>query len=105
MYKVVIYEDKNGRSTIKDYIYELEKNAQTNKDSRVQLKKILEFFAIISKYGTRAGRPIVKHIAGDIWELRPMSNRIFFFFWKDDIFVMLHHFIKKTKKTPVQFLC
>jgi|GEM_PF-2696192 len=24
----------------------------------------------------RVGEPVVKHIDGDIWELRPLSNRI-----------------------------
>ena len=57
---------------------------------------------LLKKYGTHIGEPVVKHISGQIWELRPLSNRIFFFYWKDDKFVMLHHFIKKTNKTPPQ---
>jgi len=48
----------------------------------------------------RIGQPVVKHIDGSIWELRPINNRIFFFYWKDNKFVLLHHFIKKTNKTP-----
>ena len=46
--------------------------------------------------------PFVKHIDGDLWELRPLSNRIFFFYWKDNRFVLLHHFIKKSQKTPAK---
>ncbi|MDZ5724784.1 type II toxin-antitoxin system RelE/ParE family toxin [Acetobacterium sp. K1/6] len=38
----------------------------------------------------------VKHIDGDIWELRPLADRIFFFYWKDNTFVLLHYFHKKT---------
>lgn len=26
--------------------------------------------------------------------------RVFFFFWKDNTFVLLHSYIKKTQKTP-----
>ena len=48
--------------------------------------------------------PFVKHIVGDLWELRPLSNRIFFFYWKDNRFVLLHHFIKKSQKTPAKEL-
>jgi len=55
---------------------------------------------ILSEYGTRAGEPYVKHIAGDIWELRPRQDRSFFFYWVDNNFIMLHHFVKKTNKTP-----
>ena len=45
---------------------------------------------------------VVKHIDGSIWELRLLANRIFFFYWKDNRFVLLHHFIKKTRKTPLR---
>lgn len=56
--------------------------------------------AALAKYGTRIGKPFVKHIDGNLWELRPLSNRIFFFYWKDNQFVFVHHFIKKSQKTP-----
>ncbi|MCL1882600.1 MAG: type II toxin-antitoxin system RelE/ParE family toxin [Defluviitaleaceae bacterium] len=39
-------------------------------------------------------------MSGDIWELRPLSHRVLFFYWKDNKFVLFHHFIKKTNKTP-----
>ena len=32
----------------------------------------------------------------------PLANRIFFFYWKDNKFILLHHFIKKTQKTPTR---
>lgn len=51
-------------------------------------------------YGTRAGEPYIKHINGDIWELRPLRDRIFFVAWVNDSFVLLHQFVKKTPKTP-----
>ena len=42
----------------------------------------------------------MKHLEGDIWELRPLSDRILFVGWADNRFVLLHHFVKKTPKTP-----
>ena len=42
----------------------------------------------------------MKHLDGDIWELRPLRDRIFFAAWIDDAFILLHHFMKKTQKTP-----
>jgi phage-related protein len=42
----------------------------------------------------------MKHITGDIWELRPIRDRFLFFAWQGDSFVILHQFIKKTQKTP-----
>lgn len=50
--------------------------------------------------GTRAGEPYVKHLDGDIWELRPLRDRILFAGWVDGRFILLHHFVKGTQKTP-----
>ena len=76
------------------------KKAVTSKNERIKLKKITEYMELLEKYGTRLGEPYVKHILDDIWELRPLHNRIFFFHWKDSKLIMLHHFEKTTKKTP-----
>ena len=46
------------------------------------------------------GKPFVKHIDGNLWELRPLSNRIFFFYWKDDQFVLVHYYLKRSQKAP-----
>ena len=43
---------------------------------------------------------ITKRIDEDIWELRPGNNRVLYFFCRENTFVLLHHFRKKTKKTP-----
>lgn len=43
---------------------------------------------------------ITKHLEEDIWELRPGSNRVLYFYHKDDTYVLLHSFRKKTQKTP-----
>ena len=100
MYKVKFYRDNNGKSEIVDYLDDLKKNGETSKNERVNRDKILAYIGALEKYGTRIGQPIVKHIDGSIWELRPLANRIFFFYWRDNKFVLLHHFIKKTNKTP-----
>jgi phage-related protein len=46
------------------------------------------------------GEPYAKHIEGEIWELRPIRDRIFFAAWNDESFILLHIFQKKTQKTP-----
>lgn len=45
-------------------------------------------------------RNLQKRIKGDIWELRAGNNRILFFGWKSNQFVLLHQFSKTTQKTP-----
>ncbi|BBF08290.1 hypothetical protein JPHIA_03610 [Haemophilus influenzae] len=37
---------------------------------------------------------------GEIWELRPIRDRILFARLMDGRFVLLHQFMKKTQKTP-----
>ncbi len=98
MYEIIFYKNKNGKSEIEDYLIELSKKAKTSKTTRINQTKIFSYLKSLSIYGTRFGQPIVKHIEGNIWELRPLKNRIFFFYWKDNKFVLLHHFIKKNKK-------
>ncbi len=104
MYELIFYHSRNGISEIEAHLDELAKKAQTNKTSRINREKILAYMKALSLYGTRLGMPFVKHIGGDLWELRPLSNRIFFFYWKDNQFVLLHHFIKKSQKTPTKEL-
>lgn len=55
---------------------------------------------MISEYGTMAGEPYIKHLDGEIWELRPLRDRILFAAWCDGKLVLLHHFMKTTQKTP-----
>ena len=98
MYEIYFYEDKIGNSPVYDYIYALSK--QTDKDSRINHNKINDYIQVLSEYGKAAGEPYIKHIDGDIWEIRPIKGRIFFASWVDNSFILLHHFAKKTQKTP-----
>lgn len=100
MYTVEFYEDKSGISEVRDYLIKLAKDADKDKNARINKDKIFLYIRALEEHGTRVGKPIVKHIDGDLWELRPLSNRIFFFYWKDNKFIMLHHYIKKSQETP-----
>ena len=100
MYRIKFFKDGQGFAPIVEYISELRKKSSTSKNERIKLKKITEYMRVLREYGTMAGEPYVKHIDDDIWELRPTNDRIFFFSRKDGVFVMLHHFVKKTRKTP-----
>ena len=98
MYSVFYYRDANGKSDFEDYIRELA--AVESKDSRVKLTKIYEYIKYLSEVGLAAGEPYVKRLEGDIWELRPIRDRILFAVWNGESFILLHHFMKKTRKTP-----
>lgn len=100
MYEILFYEDKNGNSEIKEFIWELEKKALKDKNSRINRNKIIAYFDLLEELGTRVGEPVSKHLDGEIWELRPLDNRILYAYYKDNKFVLLHQFTKKTQKTP-----
>ena len=100
MFKISFYKDKNGNEPVKEYINSLQAASSTSKDSRIKLKKIVEYIDVLARNGSIAGVPYIKHIEDDIWELRPLRDRIFFFCWQGDRFILLHHFQKKTNKTP-----
>ena len=100
MFEIEFYEDRHGRQPVKELLIELRDKAKSSKDARIQYQKILTYLRALESFGTRLGEPQVKHIDGSLWELRPLAHRIFFFYWQDDKFVLLHHFVKKSQKTP-----
>ena len=104
MFNYIVYKDRRGRDLITEYIAELAAKAKTSKAHRVELKKIVQYLDVLQAYGTRAGEPYVKHLEGDLWELRPSDNRIIYAYWAKNTFVLLHYFKKRTQKTPIKEL-
>lgn len=98
MHKIIFYVDRQGKSSILDYLAALE--ASNSKDSRIKRTKIREYVKALEANGTYLPETYVKHLDGEIWELRLISDRILFAGWVDGAFVLLHSFVKKTQKTP-----
>ena len=59
-----------------------------------------EYINLLREFGTFIGEPAVKHIEGDLWELRPARDRVLFVAWHNNGYVLLHAFEKQTQKTP-----
>lgn len=98
IFEVILYEDEKGHNPVLEFLTEL---ANTNgKDSRVRLKKVQDYINILQTYGNTVGAPVMKHLDGEIWELRPLRDRILFAGVVGGKFVLLHQFLKKTQKTP-----
>ena len=100
MYTVEFYETADGQSELWDFLEELRIKAATNKDARIQHKQIGLYIQLLQDNGTRLNENITKHLEDGIWELRPSNNRVLYFFFENDTFVLLHHFRKKSQKTP-----
>lgn len=100
MHKVYFYKDSNGKEPVLEYLREL--IAANDKNSRIKARKINDYIQALAKYGFQLREPYIKHLDGDIWELRPLRDRILFVAWQNDSFVLLHQFMKKTQKTPLR---
>ena len=100
MYNIEFYETSDGVSELWNFLDDLQRKAISNKDARIQHKQITLYIQLLEDHGTRLGENITKHLEEDIWELRPGNNRALYFFYKDDTYVLLHQFRKKTQKTP-----
>jgi phage-related protein len=83
---------------VKEFIDKLA--AKQDKNSRINYNKIIEYIDALEEHGLALVEPQIKHIDGDIWELRPIRNRIFFAVWTKDGFILLHHYIKRSRRTP-----
>jgi phage-related protein len=100
MFNIEFYRTEDGDCDIECFLDDLQKRASTNKDARIQHKQVAQYIQLLEDYGTRLGDNITKHLDEDIWELRPGNNRVLFFYFENDTYVLLHHFRKKTQKTP-----
>ena len=100
MYNVEFYETQDGKSQIWEFLEDLRIKAATSKDARIQHKQASLYIELLQQNGTHLNENITKHLEDGIWELRPGNNRVFYFFFQDSTFVLLHQFRKKTQKTP-----
>ena len=98
LFEVEFYRTEKGEEPVLEYMKALAE--KSGKDSRIKLTKIRDYVKLLSIHGTQIGQPYIKHIDGDLWELRPLRDRILFFCWNGERFVLLHHFMKATQKTP-----
>lgn len=97
-HELILYEDSNGNSPVLEFLTEI--SSPVSKSDRIRLKKVQEYLNVLQTYGKSAGEPFIKHLDGDIWEIRPTSDRILFAGAMGNDFVLLHQFEKKTQKTP-----
>jgi phage-related protein len=98
MYEIEFYEDSDGNSEVYNYIKELKKN--NSKENKQKLKKIDSYIDLLSEYGLALKEPYIKKLDKEIWELRPLRDRILFASWYNNKFILLSVFMKQTQKTP-----
>lgn len=101
MNKIEFFEDENGKSDVLDFLEEIRLKSKNNKNYRIQYRQIMFYINLLKENGSTLNSNIMKNIDEDIWELRPGYNRVFYFYYdKSETYVLLHHFRKKSQKTP-----
>lgn len=100
MYKIEFYENQHGESDVWDFLESLRVKSETSKDARIQYHQILFYIDLLARNGTNLPTNITKHLEENIWELRPGNNRVFYFYYDENQYVLLHHFRKNLRKHP-----
>lgn len=99
-FRIEFYEKENGESEVWNFLEFLRQSSSFNKASRIQYRQMTLYIQLLQDNGINLPSAIAKHLDENIWELRPGNNRVLYFFFKESMFVLLHHFMKKTNKTP-----
>lgn len=100
MKEVRFFENEVGESELWNHLEMLRLSSVSNKDHRIQYNQIMFYIELLQNRGTNLPNTIVRHIEDDICELRPGVNRVIFFYFKENVYVLLHIFRKSSQKTP-----
>jgi phage-related protein len=91
--RVVFYRSPSGREPVRDWIRDLDSDT----------RRILGEDIKTVQLGWPLGMPLVRSLGGGIWEIRSHFRegigRVLFLA-EDDTMVLLHGFLKKSRKTP-----
>ena len=91
---VEIYTDARGNAPVRDFIDSLPEKHQGRTARTIDL---------LEQFGLQLGSPYAKHLRGKLWELRIRAGRrayrIIYFAHLGQRFILLHGFLKRTRKT------
>lgn len=90
---VIFFRTKAGAEPVREWLRELSK--EDRRTVGTDLKRVQEQWPV--------GMPVCRSVGNGLWEVRSnlTGNRIarLIFFFDDDVVVVLHGFVKKTRKT------
>ncbi len=95
--KVVFYKSQSGKEPVRDWLKSLPQ--QDKKAIGEDIKTV--------QFGWPLGMPLVRKLEPGLWEVRSNASigiaRVLFTV-QDELLVLLHGFIKKSAKTPLEDL-
>jgi phage-related protein len=89
--RVVYYVDERGRNPVWEHIQSL---------SAAERNKCLEYIAYLEETGEGVRRPVGDYLGGKLYELRPKTTRILYFFMLRNDAVLVHAFRKTSREVP-----
>jgi phage-related protein len=95
--QVVFYRSGSGNEPVREWL----------KSLRLEDRKIIGEDIKTAQFAWPLGMPLIRKLDSGLWEVRSrLSKRIarVIFTVEDDVMVLLHGFIKKSQKTPVNDL-
>ena len=90
-WSVEFYATPRGTVPAEEYIASL---------SATEQAVVLRYIDLLRQFGIGLREPTVKHIEGDLWELRPGPHRLFYFVFTGRRCIVLHGYRKKGMKAP-----
>lgn len=91
MWQIRFYTDHRDKEVVLEFINHL---------SPKERAKVFNILRLLQEFGPQLGMPHARRIQGRLWELRPGDNRLFYFLYVNETFVILHGFRKQSQKTP-----
>jgi len=88
---IYYFIDERGNKPVEEFIRTLPKKERA---------KIFAYLFELKREGSNLHRPMADYLGSGIYELRPKTNRIFYFFYLKDNAVLVHAIKKYTKKIP-----
>lgn len=89
--RVVYYVDARGRSPVLEDLRKL---------TDAEQQKIFAYVSLLQEKGEELRRPMADYVGDKLYELRPKSHRVLYFFMLKDYAVIVHLFRKKTERLP-----
>jgi phage-related protein len=90
-WKVVFYASEDGRDSVLNEIDGFGENDAV---------KVFKTVELLKTYGHSVLETHIKHIDRKIWEIKIDRYRVLYFMHRDQNYILVRAFMKKTQKTP-----
>lgn len=92
---IYYFIDERGDNPVREFLDSLSAKEQA---------KIFAYIVELKNRGHNLRRPMADYLGDGIYELRPKSNRMFYFFFLKNSAVLVHAIKKKADKIPIEDL-